>query len=145
MAHHNSQPLHLSYYMLPQLQTYLTSSKPARSGSGDEYPLYGRQECPGSLYDVGREKDVQDRSLCPWYNVLSHDPDRYPVDMVEARCKCTSCLGVGGGTGAGCEPVHYNVPVLWRSDTCLEDGTYKYENGWQKVAVGCTCAMAATR
>lgn len=141
-THHVGQKLHPSYYMLPQLHPFIRE-KLARSESTKEFPLYGRQECPRSLHDISGEKNVQDRSLCPWYNVLSHNPDRYPVDIVEARCKCTNCIGVGAQSGAGCEPVYYNVPVLWRTNTCLEDGSYKYENGWQKIAVGCTCAMTS--
>ena len=142
-AHHVGQKLHPSYYLLPQLHPVI-QSKLSRSGSAKEFTLYGSQECPRSLHDIGAEKSVQGRSLCPWYNVLSHDPNRYPVDLVEARCKCTSCVGVDSKSGAGCEPVYYNVPVLWRANTCLKDGSYKYDKGWEKIAVGCTCAMASS-
>jgi len=138
------QPLHPSYYMLPQYRQYIKQQLD-KSTSQNEVIQYGDHQCPNSISQLSAKQNVQDRSLCPWYNVMNYDPDRYPSILIEARCKCTTCTGVDPGSGAGCQPVYYNVPVLRRSDKCLPNGQYQYNKGWQKITVGCTCSMASSR
>ena len=85
---------------------------------------------------------VQERALCPWFNVINNDRKRYPNELTEARCKCDGCIG-GDGLSQ-CEPVYYNVHVLLRTEQCDQEGYYKWQSGWQKISVGCTCARRPT-
>ena len=139
-----SEPLHPSYYILPQYRQYIKQELD-ESTSPNEFIQYGERQCPKSISQLSTKQDVQDQSLCPWYNVMNYDPDRYPSALIEARCKCETCTGIDPGSGAGCQPVYYNVPVLRRSDSCQSNGQYKYTKGWQKIVIGCTCSMATTR
>ncbi|KAK2144146.1 hypothetical protein LSH36_781g00000, partial [Paralvinella palmiformis] len=138
-----SEPLHSSYYMLPQYKQYIKQQLD-KSTSPNEFIQYGDHQCPKSITELSSKQHVQDQSLCPWYNVMNYDPDRYPSNLIEARCKCTTCTGVDPGSGAGCQPIYYNLPVLRRSNNCLPNGQYIYNKGWQKITVGCTCSMASS-
>ena len=139
-----SEPLHPSYYILPQYKQYIEQQLD-KSTSPNEFIQYGDHQCPKSISQLSTEQNIQDQSLCPWYNVMNYDPDRYPSYLIEARCKCKTCTGIDPGSGAGCQPVYYNIPVLRRSTSCLANGQYKYDKGWQRITVGCTCAMASSR
>jgi len=144
MEYQLSEARHPSYFMLPQYQDYIQHELD-KSSSPNQFVQYGDIQCPKSVSELANKANVQDQSLCPWYNVVNYDPDRYPVELVEARCKCSTCIGVDSASGAGCQPLYYNVPVLRRSNTCLTNGRYKYDKGWQKILVGCTCAMSHTK
>ena len=139
-----SELLHPSYYLLPQYKQYIKQQLD-KSTSPNEFIQYGDRQCPKSISQLSSNDNIQDQSLCPWYNVMNYDPDRYPSYLIEARCKCTTCTGIDPSSGAACQPVYYNVPVLRRSYSCLPNGQYKYDKGWQKITVGCTCGMASTR
>ena len=81
---------------------------------------------------------VQARSVCPWYHVITQDEDRYPADMVEARCSCSGhCIGTEPGTSA-CEPVYHTVPVLYKSGADAR-GRCVYVKRKVQLAVACTC------
>jgi hypothetical protein len=139
-----SEPLHPSYYLMPQYKQYIEQQLD-KSTSPNEFIQYGDHQCPKSISQLSMSQHIQDQSLCPWYNVMNYDPDRYPSYLIEARCKCKTCTGIDPGSGAGCQSVYYNIPVLRRSTNCLSNGQYKYNNGWQKITVGCTCSMASSR
>ena len=72
---------------------------------------------------------------CPFeYHLHNVDPNRYPIVIPEARCLCEDCLN---SLDRECQPVYYNVKVLKRKG-CV-GGVYKYEFGFERVAVSCAC------
>ncbi|KAK2144147.1 hypothetical protein LSH36_781g00001 [Paralvinella palmiformis] len=79
-----SEPLHSSYYMLPQYKQYIKQQLD-KSTSPNEFIQYGDHQCPKSITELSSKQHVQDQSLCPWYNVMNYDPDRYPSNLIEAR------------------------------------------------------------
>ena len=83
---------------------------------------------------MAQEKsEVQSRSLCPWYQVINHDVERYPVDMMEAVTSCDS--GCGGQLSGRCQAVYYNMRVLRRSGQC------EWTPGWQRLTTEYTCVL----
>ena len=114
----------------PLLNEDLTSSSPT------VIYLFGSKDCNPDPSDPS----LQRRSLCPWYNVITRDPARYPRYLVEARCSCSRCYQISGD----CNPVNFNVRVLKRTDICTADGTYLYKESWHRIPVGCTCVVPET-
>ena len=112
------------------------ADKLERSNSSQDIPLYGDNDmshCDRS--HIEHQEFLQDRSHCPWYNVINHNPDRFPADIAEARCRCP--YGAVVGIKSECEPVEYIRPVLIRSQECA-DGHYIFSLGFQVVSVACT-------
>ena len=129
---------HESTYIAPPFVGIIHHLR-SNTGAGDSL-LFGDHGCPTKL--ASDDAPLQQRSICPWYNALSEDQRRYPKVLTEARCKCDRCLGVDGLSQ--CEPVYYNVHVLLRTEQCDREGYYKWQSGWQKISVGCTCARTPT-
>ena len=118
----------------------MIASQLAVQSESEEIHLYGNQDnshC--DISHIEQQDALQDRSYCPWYNFISHNMDRYPHDLAEARCRCD--YGAGMGSETACEPVHYSIRVLRRTDQCV-DGLYVYTPGWQSISVGCTTTRA---
>ena len=101
-----------------------------------EQLLYGDKTCPGSLRTNG-DAPIQERSTCPYYYVISHDPLRYPVAIAEARCKCMYCFDDSTGDNL-CEAVYFPKTVL-RQQGCV-NGTYVYHPETYYVQNACVCA-----
>ena len=134
----SSRDAHESIYITPPFTSFIRDLRPTE---GENVHFYGdNQECPTE--PASDTSPVQDRSNCPWYNVLNKDETRYPDVVTEARCRCTGCIGVDGLSQ--CKPVYYNIHVLRQTGQCDEDGFHKWESGWVKISVGCTCARKPT-
>ena len=104
---------------------------------GPEQLLYGDKTCSGSM-TPDDDAPVQERSTCPYYYVISHDPLRYPVAIAEARCKCMYCLDDSTGDNL-CEAVYFPKTVLRRQGGCV-NGTYVYQPEMYYVQNACVCA-----
>ena len=60
-----------------------------------------------------------------------------------ARCLCEDCIGTNGQMQ--CELVYYKVPVLKMvGQSCDENGFYNFQDNWEELPVGCTCAKPRT-
>ena len=129
---------HESIYITPPFTNFIRDLQ-STTDTMDSH-LFGDQECP--TQPATDDVSVQQRSICPWYNVLNKDQRRYPSVLTEARCKCDRCIGVDGLSH--CEPVYYNVHALHLTEQCDDAGYYKWQSGWVKISVGCTCALRPT-
>ena len=138
-THFAGQYFHPSYRMVPSLRQEIDAEL-NRSSNPDSHYLYGGQECPNVTAIQGGES-IDERSLCPWYSVINHDVARYPYDIVEAECRCQTCVGFSHVSGTGCEKIYYNIPVLRRTGNCDDNGRYEYAPSWHRLAAGCVCAM----
>ena len=113
------------------------------NSSSEDIYLYGdknKEHCDDRIHIEDKE-DVQDRSYCPWYNVINHDANRYPQDIAQARCRCD--YGMEIGINSRCKPVQYFMRVLrntWQYDN---EGLFIYKSCLQIVNVGCTMVKAA--
>ncbi|XP_064612819.1 interleukin 17-like protein [Liolophura sinensis] len=100
-----------------------------------EHNLYGDSSCPSDAAS-GATDPLEERSICPWYGVINHDPTRYPATMVEAKCRCNKCINNNINQ---CEPVKYRFYILRQTSVC-QDGYYVYTPEEIDISVGCTCA-----
>ena len=126
--------IHESLFMTTTYETIIQSELNHPNSTTSLVHLYGDTSC-----DMEPEKSaVQSRSFCPWYQVINHDEDRYPVDLVEARTSCDGNCGGQAGLSGQCQPVYYNVRVLRRSGQC------EWTTGWQRLATGYTCTVPRT-
>lgn len=97
--------------------------------------------CPSRILADARA-ELSDRSLCPWYTIINRDPYRIPKVLLEARCKCNSCVFNPGSplhTQCLCEQVYQSVRVLSQIGQCT-DGQHVYSYMIEKIPVACTCA-----
>ena len=116
------------------------SAKRIRNGELREYShIKDDTKCPKRA-KTGADDDLNDRSLCPWFQELHHDERRVPPTLPYVRCKCMKCLGKD--FMSSCERVYYKVRVLRRSEKCGPDGEYTYEYDWEYIPVACVCANA---
>ena len=105
---------HESVFMTTTYKTIIYNELNHPSGTTSLVQLYGDTSC-----DMGPEKsEVQSHSFCPWYQVINHDEDSYPVDLMEAGTSCDGNCGGQAGLSGQCQPVYYNVRVLRRSGQC---------------------------
>ncbi|XP_029649403.2 uncharacterized protein LOC115223097 [Octopus sinensis] len=78
-----------------------------------------------------------ERSTCPWYTTIIHDPTVFPSRRTEAVCRCDVCMDSTHNTE--CVTVFAKMTFLKRSDECI-DGLYLYTPLVINVAVACACA-----
>ena len=144
------QDIHPSYTLLDPLLTHIQSelSRSPNSTNVMPYPSEsgstgGDMECPTLINGLRNSTEVEDRSLCPVYYNIDYDAERYPNELVVAECRCIErCVGLLAESGAGCEKIYYNVPVLRKTPACDGDGRYIYTHSWHRLAVSCTCAVS---
>ena len=84
---------------------------------------------------------VNEAALCPWHYVINHDHDRYPESFAEAHRDLESCPYCTGQmrSAVACTKVPYNVPALYRSNICDDEGYYLYKEGWQALIISYAC------
>ena len=104
--------------------------------------LFGNRKCKINK----KSTQLMERSTCPWYLEANFDKQRYPQNLVNARCKCPRrCLQMKSKHGK-CEPMVIKMKVLRRdlSDSGVplcSNGLAIYSNTWEDIAVGCTCEI----
>uniref|UniRef100_A0A0L8HUA3 Interleukin 17-like protein n=1 Tax=Octopus bimaculoides TaxID=37653 RepID=A0A0L8HUA3_OCTBM len=82
-------------------------------------------------------KIVRERSTCPWYVTIIHDPTIFPPRRTEAVCRCEGCIE--SYRHHKCVTVFTKMTFLKRTPECI-DGLYMYVPLVMDVAVACTCA-----
>ncbi|XP_031436694.1 interleukin 17a/f1 [Clupea harengus] len=82
---------------------------------------------------------VNNSSMSPWEYSFSHDDNRFPPDIAEARCIYTGCLTRSGEEDLDMQskPIQRQILVLRR--VAGEKGDYVFKLDYKTVAVGCTC------
>ncbi|XP_019619680.1 PREDICTED: uncharacterized protein DDB_G0283697-like [Branchiostoma belcheri] len=104
-------------------------------------PKVPLDSCPENRTTNSPNLPLNVRSVCPWSYYIDHDPDRFPYDILQARCRCTACLDTTTGRqnyNYVCVPVTIQKLVSRRKKKKSGRG-YRYRNEWVDVAVGCTC------
>ncbi|XP_072494532.1 interleukin-17F [Notamacropus eugenii] len=87
----------------------------------------------------------QNRSISPWDYNITKDPNRFPSEIAEARCRYSGCLNAEGQeeNGKNSVPIQQEFLVLRRQPTQSCSHSFKLEK--ILVTVGCTCVTPITR
>lgn len=114
--------------------------------------LSGDRSCPKKMKI--KSDNMNDRALCPWYFLLSHDDDRYPPILATAKCKCNRCYGEQDNRKKGrnavksrCQEIPYRHKVLKQkydsnnNKVCDSNGKYEFVRTYETVSIGCTCVV----
>ena len=104
--------------------------------------LPGDKDCP-SKPENGIYSSQRSRSTCPWSSYIQTDYNRFPRDIIQAECRCDSCLSKTSQK-SGCEEVYYYMNVLRRVRCNRKTKLYIYKPDIVRVAVGCACAAQRT-
>ena len=80
------------------------------------------------------KSDISERSFCPWYNIETINPDRFPEHLRETRC----CFDMRAEYNVTCEEITYVIPILVREKNAKNDFVKKLYT----LPVGCTSAKA---
>ena len=119
-------------------------------GQGQMYTLRDNTTLTyrGSVYSCGSMRcqsltsgSTQQRALCPWKTILNFDPNRIPMVISEAYCSCSYCFEFGTSR---CESVMALIKVLRQNQTNFCEATGgqpSYTESWERVSIGCTCAV----
>ncbi|XP_041367650.1 interleukin 17-like protein [Gigantopelta aegis] len=138
-----SADLHSSFFNVHELTKYIKRNNGYMNSSARwRYVLFGERSC----HLVQHSELGQRGNMCPSYYVLEHDPGRIPQDIVHAECTCRSCLFMdevpkrwGDGDHFECEKIWSHTQVFRRAG--CNDGVYTYRYAWERVSVGCACAL----
>lgn len=118
--------------------------------------IYGRPRCRERLNR--RSSNLMEISLCPWYVEMTYDDNRYPDLMANVRCRCKHCYDFDGIKANAssktveaprCKEIKQLYKVLRLRKNSVGDpicepsnrAVHKYENSFEEVTVGCTCAL----
>ncbi|XP_074845115.1 interleukin-17F-like [Carettochelys insculpta] len=84
--------------------------------------------------------DVRNRSLSPWDYSITKDPNRFPEEIAEAKCRHYSCVNALGQEdfSKNSVPIQQEILILRRERRGCQH-TYRLEK--QLITVGCTCVM----
>ncbi|XP_014769339.1 interleukin 17-like protein [Octopus bimaculoides] len=106
----------------------------APAGSNQRPQTDGDRTFPTSLVSINI---VRERSTCPWYLKIIHDPSVFPPSRTEAICRCRYCLD--SDENHQCVTVYSKTTVLKRTGECV-DGLYAYRPSVIQIATACVCA-----
>ncbi|BFZ04774.1 hypothetical protein BsWGS_07813 [Bradybaena similaris] len=79
---------------------------------------------------------LHNTSLCPWTYATDLDYNRFPHQMVYARCSCGRCSSYNGVQHL-CRPLYQATHVIRR---VCENGVYRYKSTYESLPVACVCS-----
>ncbi|XP_074046279.1 interleukin-17F-like [Macrotis lagotis] len=87
----------------------------------------------------------QNRSTSPWDYNITKDPNRFPSEIAQARCRYSGCINAEGQeeNGKNSVPIQQEVLVLRRETSKNCSPSFRLEK--ILVTVGCTCVTPITR
>lgn len=74
------------------------------------------------------------RGMCPWTYTSDTDEDRYPMRLIIAKCRCSTCAD-----NFECKPVVYKFPVLKKE---CRHNKIRWVQKLQNIPIACYCARA---
>ena len=143
-----------AYYIHPLLTNNIDIRELQKHSYESTRLLYGNRRCRSVLRKKKYGIQLMDRSVCPWYIVLTVNHDRFPVYMATARCTCKKCYDADGNQPRVvrknppiCVPIKIKVRVLRQqfapggSRKLCDKNVFLYEESYEEVTVGCTCKV----
>ncbi|XP_004463828.3 interleukin-17F [Dasypus novemcinctus] len=88
--------------------------------------------------------DFQNRSSSPWDYNITRDPDRFPSEIAQARCRHVGCVNAQGQEDSSMNsvPIQQEFLVLRREPRGCSR-SFQLEK--VRVTVGCTCVTPIVR
>uniref|UniRef100_A0A8C6DJ56 Interleukin-17A n=1 Tax=Moschus moschiferus TaxID=68415 RepID=A0A8C6DJ56_MOSMO len=88
--------------------------------------------------------NLKNRSISPWDYNISRDPNRFPSEIAEAKCRHTGCINAEGveDKSLNSVPIQQELLVLRRKPRDCP-GLFRLEK--VLVTVGCTCVTPIVR
>ncbi|KAK2842969.1 hypothetical protein Q7C36_011184 [Tachysurus vachellii] len=85
-------------------------------------------------------RPIHNDSISPWETRYTHDSNRIPSYLPEARCLLSGCLNQDGVETLELESrrIFWQVPVLQRVRRG-DDKSYYFRLEYKTISVGCTC------
>ncbi|XP_062043516.1 interleukin-17F [Lepus europaeus] len=93
---------------------------------------------------VSIRHDFQNRSISPWDYNITRDPNRFPSEIAEARCRHSGCINAQGEEDSSMNsvPIQQEFLVLRREPQGCSR-SFRLEK--VRVTVGCTCVTPIVR
>ena len=104
-----------------------------------------KQQCDPNFR---KRSEINELSVCPWKWTVSHNPNRYPPTLLEAKCICDSCAGMKPDNFE-CVPVNKTIAIMRRdvtslcsaSNNGLSHSVYNWVPDIMQVRVACICVF----
>ncbi|KAL4224397.1 Interleukin 17F [Mactra antiquata] len=119
-----------------------------------ESRLFGITKCYSTINRSSG--DSMERTLCPWYILLTYDEDRYPKELATAKCTCRYCYDFNGKKDRTsnkkrkprCKDIKIKHKVLTYEKSsdgkpvCDPDNKkFRIQKAVEEITVGCACAI----
>ncbi|XP_068926848.1 interleukin-17F [Petaurus breviceps papuanus] len=123
----------------------------AISQKGNNCPSLESNSVKVDIRIINRQQGIhlahtfQNRSISPWDYNITRDPNRFPSEIAEARCRYAGCLNAEGQeeNGKNSVPIQQEILVLRREPAQSCSHSFRLEK--ILVTVGCTCVTPITR
>ncbi|XP_053550938.1 interleukin-17C [Bombina bombina] len=124
-------------YLVPQLEDIQERRRRRRREPEKGCPNLRTSEASGTA-------PLHERSISPWSYRINYDENRYPQKLAYATCLCNGCLDSRSGkeiNSVNSVEIYQTMMVLRRKPCPTNHKTFTYELEYEKVPVGCTCAL----
>ncbi|XP_005097238.1 interleukin-17B [Aplysia californica] len=97
-------------------------------------------DCPSRWGAISND-GLHNISLCPWTYHINTDYNRYPNDILYARCSCGWCSSqLSVGPRSRCYPLYHSYQVIRRE---CDRGQYRYTYTHESLPIACVCSHHA--
>ncbi|XP_020849490.1 interleukin-17F [Phascolarctos cinereus] len=141
----------LGLILLGSVGAWKITKRGAISQKGNNCPSLENNSVKVDIRIVNQQQAIhlahtfQNRSISPWDYNITKDPNRFPSEIAEARCRYSGCINAEGReeNGKNSVPIQQEVLVLRRQPAQSCSPTFRLEK--ILVTVGCTCVTPITR
>ncbi|XP_062378164.1 interleukin 17a/f1 [Sardina pilchardus] len=92
-----------------------------------------------SIPETPQMRSYGNSSMSPWTYNISHEDDRFPADIFNARCLHQGCLTAGGKVNEDLLSVPIERQILVLRKKADRKGENYFMLDYMTIAVGCTC------
>merc|ERR1719239_823538 len=101
------------------------------------------RNCPTNWGNIPHSSAIQNISLCPWEYRMSVDLERYPNEILYARCKCGWCSSDSTNQPVSrCHALYHTYTVI--RIMCINN-KYEYRYAHETLPIACVCSRSQRR
>ena len=93
--------------------------------------------CPEKIINDG-DAPIKERSTCPWYYSVTHDPTRFPATVINAEPLCQ--YAIGSNKTYECSPITQTMTVLRQQPSLDDSDKYVWIEEDMTIVVGFTAS-----